>query len=245
MIIRNSSGAFIESIEDWYANAPPKKGKAQWKDYRSAKELAKAWFRPNMPEELRGLLNSHPDLRGFAIDEAIPECQIQIDNFGGEPRNADMLIVGHCVDGAGLLTIEAKADEAFGPIVGEYFNEKAGSRSNVPKRISLLLRSMFDRDLDEQLGLLRYQLLHAAAATLIEAKKRNANRAAFIVHEFLSANTDPEKVLCNNKDWSYFLSLLGGVEVPECLSGPFKVAGGEFVPGDIPLFVGKASVTLD
>jgi hypothetical protein len=244
MIIRNSSGAAIESVEDWYANAPPKKRMAQWKDYRSAKELAKAWFRPSMPEELRGLLDSHSDFRNFAVDEAIPECQIQIDNFGGEPRNADLLIVGHCIDGGGLLTIEAKADEEFGPIVGEYLAEKINSRSNVPKRISLLLRSMFGRDLDEKLGLLRYQLLHGAAATLIEAKKRGAKRAAFVVHAFLSAKTDPEKALRNKKDWGYFISLLGGAEVPGCLSGPLKVAGGEFVPHDIPLFLGKASVTL-
>lgn len=244
MIIRNSSGAAIESVGDWFSYAPPKKGRAQWKDYRSAKELAKAWFRPSMPEELRSLLDSHPDFQSFVIDEIIPEYQIQIDSFGGEPRNADLLIVGHCVDDAGLLTIEAKADEEFGPLVGEYYNEKVGSRSNVPKRISLLLRSMFGRDRDEQLGLLRYQLLHGAAATLIEAKKRKAKRAAFVVHEFLSAKTDPEKLLRNNKDWAHLLSLLSSSAVPGCLSGPFKVAGGEFVPSNIPLFIGKASVTL-
>jgi hypothetical protein len=244
MIIRSSSGAAIESVEDWYANAPPKKGRAQWKDYRSAKELAKAWFRPSIPEELCALLDSHPDFQNFAIDEAIPEYRIRIDNFSGEPRNADLLIVGRCADGVGLVTIEAKADEEFGPIVGEYCSEKKGSRSNVPKRVNLLLLAMFGRDLDEQLGSLRYQLLHGAAATLIEAKKRGAKRAAFIVHEFLSAKTNPEKVLRNYKDWACFLSLLCGTAAPGCLSGPFTVAGGDFVSSDIPLFIGKASVVL-
>jgi hypothetical protein len=31
---------------------------------------------------------------------------------------------------------------------------------------------------------------------------------------------------------------------PCALSGPFMVSGGEFVPADIPLFLGKASGTL-
>jgi hypothetical protein len=244
MIIKSSNGSLIESVDDWYANAPPKKGKIQWKDNRSAKELAKAWYRPSLPEEMHNLLESHPDFHDFAVAEAIPEYQIQIDNYGGEPRNADLLIIGSSVRGTSLITIEAKADEAFGPIIAEYVSEKAGSRSNVPKRINLLLKAMFARDLCDELGLLRYQLLHGAAATLIEANKRGAKQAAFIVHEFLSTGTDPQKVLRNNMDWSYFLSLLGGVESPGCLSGPFMVAGGDFVPKSIPLFVGKASKVL-
>jgi hypothetical protein len=231
-------------VEDWFRYAPPKKGKLQWQDYRSAKELAMAWFRPSMPDELRALIESHPAFRDFTIDEAIPEYQIQLDNYGGEPRNADMLVVGSCADCVALLTIEAKADEEFGPIAADYVREKEGSRSNVPKRVSLLLRSIFGRDLDEQLGLLRYQLIHGAAATLIEAKKRGAKQAAFVVHEFLSPKTDPEKVLRNGSDWDHFLSSLGGVARPCALSGPLMVSGGEFVPADIPLFLGKASVTL-
>jgi hypothetical protein len=248
MIIRNSSGSVIQSVEDWLEYAPPKKGKAQWKDYRSAKELARAWFRPNMPSELRALLDSHPKFHDFTIEEAIPECQIQLDNFGGETRNADLVLVGHCGDGPCIVTIEAKADEEFGPLVGEYADKKAGTSSKVPERIDLLLRSMFGHGLDERLGHLRYQLLHGAAATLIEARNRSARRAAFIVHEFLSAQTHPDKVKRNNEDWAYFLSLLGhqGGELPisGSLLGPFTVPGGNHVPADIPLFVGKGSVTL-
>jgi hypothetical protein len=246
MIVKNSNGDLILSVEDWFAHASPKKGSNQWKDYRSAKELAKSWFRPNMPDELRNLLNSNPAFQGFVIDEAVPEYQIQLDRFGGEPRNADLLILGRCNDGPGWLTIEAKADEEFRPVECEYHREKSNSKSNVPKRINNLVQAMFGKDsMDEKLGKLRYQLLHGAAATLIEAKKRKVKRAAFIIHEFLSSKTDPAKVLRNTNDWDYFCSLYGMKGAIGTLSGPFEVAGGEFVQSNIPLFIGKASIALD
>jgi len=248
MIIGNRTGHKIESVEDWLRHAPPKKGEAQWKDFRSAKELAKAWFRPNVPDELRLLFDSHPEFRGFVIQEAMPEYTIPLDNFGGETRNADLLLIGHCPDGPAIATVEAKADEEFGNIVGEYVGEKAGTRSKVPDRINQLLHAIFGRGLDEQTGRLRYQLLHGVAATLIEAQSRGAKRAAFVVHEFLSEHTDARKVERNREDWAYFLSLLGyqvgALPVSGCLLGPFSIHGGTFVHAGIPLFVGKATVTL-
>jgi hypothetical protein len=236
--------ALIEGVEGWFLNAPPKKGTVQWKDGRSAKELARAWFRPSMPEELCRLPDSCPEFQGFHAEEAIPEYQIRLDDFGGEPRNADLLVMGCCADGPGLLTIEAKADEEFGPLVGAYYNEKSGSRSKVPERIRLLIQAMFGCDLNESPGLLRYQLLHGAAATLIEAKNRKAKLAAFIVHEFLSEKTQPEKVQKNGQDLRYFISLLG-TEVHGGLTGPCMVPGNQFVPNDIPLFLGKASTNRE
>ena len=41
-IIKN--GHNIHSVDDWLRFAPPEKGESHWKDGRSAKELAKAWF---------------------------------------------------------------------------------------------------------------------------------------------------------------------------------------------------------
>ena len=54
----HKSGHEILSVEDWLKYAPPKKGELQWKDKRSAKELARSWFRngtPNPPDELVAL----------------------------------------------------------------------------------------------------------------------------------------------------------------------------------------------
>jgi len=42
--IEGPNGRAILSVEDWRTYAPPKRGDVQWKDGRSAMELAKAWF---------------------------------------------------------------------------------------------------------------------------------------------------------------------------------------------------------
>ena len=45
----HKSGHEILSVEDWFKYAPPKKGELQWKDKRSAKELAQSWFQKRHP----------------------------------------------------------------------------------------------------------------------------------------------------------------------------------------------------
>jgi hypothetical protein len=87
------SGHEIESVEDWFKYAPPRMGKLHWKDNRSAKELARSWFRKESacsPEEMRLLLE-----RTFQTEieliEAKPECVIELDDFAGEHRNPTSL----------------------------------------------------------------------------------------------------------------------------------------------------------
>ena len=118
----------IRSIEDWFSYAPPKKGELQWKDKRSAKELARSWFRNNVPkppDELVSLLEAKFGA-GITFDEAKPECIIELDDFAGEHRNCDLVVL--CKAGAKrmVINVEAKADEPFGDLIGEYFDRKTG-----------------------------------------------------------------------------------------------------------------------
>jgi hypothetical protein len=84
----HKDGLEIHSVVDWFHLAPPKKGVSQWKDGRSAKELAKAWFpsqgQPKIPNELVKLLKSHDDTKDTVINEGIPEHIVALDNFPGE-----------------------------------------------------------------------------------------------------------------------------------------------------------------
>jgi hypothetical protein len=55
----HKSGHEILSVEDWFSYTPPKKRELQWKDRRSAKELAQSWFKTGIAkpsEELVALL---------------------------------------------------------------------------------------------------------------------------------------------------------------------------------------------
>ena len=81
LILRSQDGKPIQSVDDWFRFAPPKRGAEQWRDGRSAKELARAWFRcpeASPPAELNRLLASHPALNGLVVEEAVPECSFDL-----------------------------------------------------------------------------------------------------------------------------------------------------------------------
>lgn len=246
----------INSMDGWFAVAPPKMGIRQWVDGRSAKELARAWFpvdgNPQMPEELNQLLHSSPLTECFAIIEGLPEKQIAIDRFGGEPRNADLVLVGHHAHLSGIIQIEAKADEPFdATIVNRLEAGRKNPNSKIPQRIEKLCQAILGNSPDKvaELGELRYQLLVGVAGSLAEAKNRHADFAVFVVHQFLSSKVLSRNVLRNSMDWSRFIRCL-----PNCsdvepafgrLIGPIFVPGNEYIPSTIPLYLGKTSRILE
>lgn len=250
----HKNDAVIRSVEGWLQNAPPKKGEIHWQDRRSAKELAKRWFPqegdPQVPAELINLLNSHPDLKGTIISEGIPEHKVQLDNFRGETRNTDLVLIGEKEGRTASISIEAKADEPFDQTIDEKINAVKNIRSKIPQRIDILCQSLFGKTFKEfpDLGGLRYQLLTGVAGAIIEAGVRNAHVAVFVVHVFLSSAVDRSKVKENSRDFERFIQLLSNrpelVAEDVELIGPIFVNGGDFVPLNIPLYVGKISTEL-
>lgn len=249
-IIRfHKSGSFIRSVADWFRLAPPKEGLRQWKDGRSAKELAKAWFpqpgSPQVPAELIALLNSSSDLINTEILEGTPEHKIPLDNFRGETRNADLVLVGKRGNSKISINIEAKADEPYDQTIAEKLRSVKNSRSKIPDRIDLLCQALFGEtpESNPKLLSLRYQLLTGCAGAMIEASKIGAGVAVFVVHVFISDAVDDKKVRLNDIDYIRFLKRMGytctGNMYDGTLIGPLKVPGGPFVPSDIPLYVGK------
>lgn len=127
--LSNAQGAPILSIEDW---TRPKQA-YQWKDGRSAKELAKAWrpgdSGPSCPQALRALLDSHPLTRYARLIEGRPEHVTPLPERGGG-RNHDLWIRAEVDDAPLTICIEAKADEPFGEPIGEYLQR---SRAKNPR----------------------------------------------------------------------------------------------------------------
>ena len=251
----HKSGSEIQSVDDWFTFAPPKKGIKQWKDGRSAKELAKIWFpsigQLKIPNELIKLLNSHEDIKNAVIDEGIPEHIVALDNFRGEQRNCDLALYGRVGDNPISINIEAKADEPFDLTIQEKLDRVTNPRSKIPQRIDILRRSLFGKKQQElpEMANLRYQLLTGSAGTLIDAESIGARLAVFVVHVFLSNKLDMEKVYQNEQDFNNFIRLLSKnpqmkLEDGE-LFGPIVVHGGEFVPSHIPLYVGKVHTKID
>ena len=89
----------------------------------------------------------------IVFDEGKPECVIRLDDFSGEHRNCDLVVLCNVGAKRMVINVEAKADEPFGDVIGEYFDRKAGSGSNVPERIRQLSQALFGREPDEAMGL--------------------------------------------------------------------------------------------
>jgi hypothetical protein len=64
--LENPSGQAIRSFGDWLPLAHPPDAAVEWKDFHSAKELARAYFRtgfPSVPEDLTEFVHSVPRWR--------------------------------------------------------------------------------------------------------------------------------------------------------------------------------------
>jgi len=249
-VIRNMAGDEIHSVGDWFRYAPPKRAAFHWKDGRSAKELAKAWFltgKPAIPVELKSILDTHTITRDFTPEWAIPEMVTKLDDFRGEGRNQDLGVLGVSAKEKVFISIEAKADEAFGDTVSANLN-RAKEHSNVPARIEGLSKAIFGRPVDDRIGQFKHQLLTGLAGTLIEAKNQYAHCAVFVVHELISDSLDAIKLGQNATDFQTFFEDLTGVNSVKFGDGKLheikSVPGGEFVPAGIPVCFGKIKTQI-
>jgi hypothetical protein len=249
----------IQSVDDWFQLAPPKKGALQWRDGRSAKELAKAWCgrknHPSPPEEFLRLLAPLVSADQLADAVGWPEHQIPIDDLPGEPPNIDLAIVSDGKLGRTAICVEAKADEPF----GEYALAKHDAATKqIEKGVKTgglkRLLHLEDNLLPElYVGLpgraeLRYQLLTGTAGALALAKSHQAPVAVFIVHEFsFYGHMDEKKQRQNKIDLDRFVvrqtrgsttSLQEGV-----LFGPLSPPSPKSVWCGVSLYIGKAITT--
>jgi hypothetical protein len=251
LIIESTKGTRMTSIEDWHINAPPKDPVRHWKDGRSAKELARAWCGSGtgaIPRDLAELLETHPATAGFSPELGIPELVTPLDDFRGEARNHDLVVVGTRGAQRILLGIEAKADEPLGIRLSEIRSDNP--RSKRLARLDLLARAILGHPVNATVAHLRYQLLTGIAGSLIEARRRQASAAVFIVHVFRSAAARPARVAHNAAALEDLLAALGGTRAAHTTAGwltdPLILPGGPFVPGDLPLILGTLTtgVTL-
>jgi hypothetical protein len=90
----------------------------------------------------------------------------RLDQFRGEHRNHDLLLVGSAGGERTVVGVEAKNDEDFGRRIGDYHALRSSGdvRSNVPARIELLVEGLFWTASGGGAAL-RYQLFTAAAGT--------------------------------------------------------------------------------
>lgn len=251
----------IATLQQWQNLGGPQSSK-QWRDGRSAKECAQAWLRtasPAVPAELDALFATHPLTSGMTVHTARPEVETKLDKFrgngrfhdlvlegdasGGKGRFHDLVLEGHAeADGKVVVCVEAKADEPFGNYTVLRAEQKAMTAnpgSKVGQRIALLKAALFPPGTN--VDKLRYQLMYAVAGTLIEAKKRGAEVAVFVVHEFAFPQHVKAKKLTRNADeLDKLCKALGVARLQRgVLIHVPTVPGGKFVPSGMTLLMGK------
>jgi hypothetical protein len=206
--------------------------------------------------ELLALLCSRSETQNVTIMSAMPEHRVQFDYLPGEPRNADVVAVGEEPNGRLAINIEAKADEPFDQYVRDILLSAArriaaDEQANAVIRIQNLAKSILPPRVNEasSLGELRYQLLTGVAGAIAFAAEVGANRAAFLVHEFITDRTDDEKHRPNAQDLDNFvLRLSRGLiaSVPSgVLLGPFRIPGLPLFRSAPPLFLEKQLGTCE
>lgn len=166
----------IRSVEDWFRLAPPKRS-SPWKDGRSAKELAHYWLKETggnrFPPVVEALLLQSHDFSSVLRWSAEPEAQSRFDDFGGEPRNCDLLVDAEDRRGKYIIAIEAKADESFDRYLPDILANALERRLRNPssRGIERILQ-LTSHILGEgpkgapQVNQIRYQLLTATAGFL-------------------------------------------------------------------------------
>lgn len=205
----------ITDVDSWFEKAPPMGGEKQWRDGRSAKELARYMTEkyPCMPTELEKLLLNFTD--ADACFDMKAEYVTDLASYGlgrGEGRNHDAFLFGKDV----VVGIEGKADESLGE---QYVAEAyADASDNKKHRIDGMVDMLYGVDTaPESLFGIRYQLLTASAATLLEANSKKSDTAVLVVLVFKKKGCySYVKIRQNNDDIDTFLKSMNAVEYNDC-----------------------------
>ena len=192
--------------EDWKSFlAEPDK---QWKTGYSAKALAYCWQEASdFPECVRKVFKkSGIELfQNIELLLAFPEYKVVLPG-GARPSQNDIFVLAGGNNQLVSITIEGKVSEPFGDTIAEWREDNSEGKR---VRLKFLLEQLGLEE-NEQIGTIRYQLLHRTASAIIEAKKFKAKNASMLVHSFSRSNEWFD-------DYNRFLVLFGISAEPDSL----------------------------
>ena len=201
----------ITNVETWEIKAPPMGKSRQWVDGRSAKELARYMTKnyPQLPTEIESILKEF--VRDDSEFDWAAEYVTRFEPFGlgrGEGRNHDAFLYNDEF----VIGIEGKADEPLGSqLIGDALKD---ATPNKVQRINGMIQMLFGGTPEAHKDI-RYQLVTAATATLLEATKKNVKKALLLVIVFNSSKCSEEKLERNNKDIDNFLRDISAKNIGE------------------------------
>lgn len=168
----------IHNIDEWKDEFFPGKDK-RWKEGKSAQCLAEYILNssPSCPTELMDEIDAKSEM-GTIYCYPEHSTAFSSEGFGkggpGGGRNHDLLIETPEM----LITVEAKTDESFDQYVAEIITDTENRIARYKKTYKVLFG-------EETINPgIRYQLVQATVATIIEAKKRSKAKATLVVITF-------------------------------------------------------------
>jgi hypothetical protein len=151
-----------------------------WKQGRSAKSLADAWFQANdLPSRVRSVLEQDPELSGIELIDAWLERCTDLGDGRSTASQTDLLAVTGIGSNLAIIAVEGKVTERFDRVVAEWLADGSeGKRRRLDGLCHLL-------ELDAAtVGHLRYQFFHRTAAAILEARRYRAPKAILLIHSF-------------------------------------------------------------
>jgi hypothetical protein len=118
--------------------------------------------------------------RGSKVLIALPEHQVKLDG-GGHASQTDLWVLLAAPKALLSMAVEGKAGESFDKTVPQWL-KGASDNSGKRRRLGQLCRMLSINE--DQASLCRYQLLHRAAAALIEAHRFRTGVAVMLVQVF-------------------------------------------------------------
>lgn len=197
---------FFEEVKSWEALHP----KRHWRCSRSALLIAKSWGEAKgFPQSVKVTFSSMDALRDLEFLCGFPEHKVSLPG-GNRPSQNDLFILAKNTNNQLVsMTVEGKVSEPFGQYVCDWLgnNPSCGKR----KRLRYLAEQLGVESND--LGKIRYQLLHRTASAIIEAERFGAPIAVMLVHSFSSKGE-------GFKDYNAFAKLLGE---KECVNNVIRI----------------------
>lgn len=205
MDIRYYRSGKILSFEDWEKYFTMKDAK-NWKEGRSAWSLATFIMREDGISKLAKAL-SPLTRENVAFNSAIVEHVISFDEYQ-RGSHRDLSLSGKTSSGKTVFaTVEAKVDEPFDKTIKDYYNSGSKEGSKQRPRLEGLCQRVFHRSYNDVANKqLRYQLLHATAATVDGNPEADVH--VMVVLEFETEQSDPDKMESNKNDYLQFLTEL-------------------------------------
>ncbi|MQV20294.1 hypothetical protein GHK65_08045 [Sinorhizobium meliloti] len=180
---------------DWQAVlADPLK---HWRTGYSARTLAACWEAANgLPTEVAKVLGPDAELL-----IALPEHKVPLPR-GRESQN-DIFCLVRVKSETAAVTIEGKVNESFDVLTSQWLSAASEGKRERLRFLCAKLGLNID-----QVGPLRYQLLHRTVSAIIEADRFKTDFAAMIVHSF-----SPQRLWF--EDFRQFASALSGEAEPD------------------------------